>query len=87
MDDADLLQGELHPMNRAAELAVPGVGLALTSPLNAIAALATKLEDRGPVLYRQTRVGKDGVDFDVLKLRTMVIGAESIGAGPHASTS
>jgi len=68
-------------LNRAADVAVAGVGLALTSPLIALAALATKLEDRGPVLYRQTRVGKDGVDFDVLKLRTMVVGAESIGAG------
>jgi lipopolysaccharide/colanic/teichoic acid biosynthesis glycosyltransferase len=68
-------------VNRAADVAVAGVGLALTSPLIVLAALATKLEDRGPVLYRQTRVGKDGVDFDVLKLRTMVVGAESIGAG------
>ncbi len=40
-----------------------------------------KLEDGGPVLYRQTRVGKDGVDFELLKLRTMVVGAEKLGAG------
>jgi lipopolysaccharide/colanic/teichoic acid biosynthesis glycosyltransferase len=53
----------------------------LASPLIGLAALATKLEDRGPVLYRQTRVGQDGVDFDVLKLRTMVVGAEKLGAG------
>jgi lipopolysaccharide/colanic/teichoic acid biosynthesis glycosyltransferase len=53
----------------------------LTSPLLGLAALAIKLEDRGPILYRQTRVGKDGVDFDVLKLRTMVVGAEALGAG------
>jgi lipopolysaccharide/colanic/teichoic acid biosynthesis glycosyltransferase len=45
-----------------------------------LAALAVKLEDGGPVIYRQTRVGKDGVDFEVLKLRTMVVGAETIGA-------
>ena len=56
-------------------------GLVVTSPLLALAALAVKLEDRGPVLYRQTRVGKDGVDFELLKLRTMVVGAEKIGAG------
>ena len=68
-------------MNRAADVAVAGVGLVLTSPLIGLAALATKLEDRGPMLYRQTRVGKDGVDFDVLKLRTMVVGAERLGAG------
>ncbi len=68
-------------MNRAADVALAGAGLVLTSPLIAIAALATKLEDGGPVVYRQTRVGKDGVDFEVLKFRTMVVGAESMGAG------
>ena len=40
-----------------------------------------KLTDRGPVLYRQTRVGRDGVDFELLKLRTMIVGAETKGAG------
>jgi lipopolysaccharide/colanic/teichoic acid biosynthesis glycosyltransferase len=53
----------------------------LTSPLLAAAALAVKLEDGGPVLYRQVRVGRDGVDFELLKLRTMVVGAERLGAG------
>src|SRR5262249_29387 len=78
---ADVGQGEGHALNRPADIAVAGTGLVITSPLLALAALATKLEDRGPVLYRQTRVGKDGVDFDVLKLRTMVVGAEGMGAG------
>ena len=68
-------------MNRAADVAIAGIGLALTSPLLAFAAVATKLEDGGPVVYRQTRVGKDGEDFEVLKLRTMVVGAEGMGAG------
>ena len=68
-------------MNRALDVLVAGVGLVVTSPLLAAAAIATKLESGGPVLYRQTRVGKDGVDFEVLKLRTMVAGAESMGAG------
>ena len=40
-----------------------------------------KLEDRGPVLFRQTRVGKDGADFELLKLRSMVVDAERQGAG------
>jgi lipopolysaccharide/colanic/teichoic acid biosynthesis glycosyltransferase len=53
----------------------------LASPVLALAALAVKLEDGGPVLYRQTRVGKDGSDFELLKLRTMVVGAETMGAG------
>jgi lipopolysaccharide/colanic/teichoic acid biosynthesis glycosyltransferase len=68
-------------MNRALDVAIAGVGLVLTSPLVGLAALATKLEDRGPILYRQTRVGKNGEDFELLKLRTMVVGAERIGKG------
>jgi lipopolysaccharide/colanic/teichoic acid biosynthesis glycosyltransferase len=68
-------------MNRLADVTIAGIGLVLTSPLVGLAALATKLEDRGPVLYRQTRVGLDGEDFELLKLRTMVVGAESIGKG------
>ncbi len=68
-------------MNRAADVVVAGVGLALTSPLLALAALATRLESGGPVLYRQLRVGRDGEDFEVLKLRSMVVGAERLGAG------
>ncbi len=68
-------------MNRVADVALAGLGLLVTSPLLAAAALAIKLEDRGPVLYRQTRVGKDGQDFDVLKLRSMLVGAEGQGAG------
>ena len=68
-------------MNRALDVAIAGVGLVVTSPLLAAGALAVKLEDRGPVLYRQTRVGKDGVDFELLKLRTMIVDAETQGAG------
>jgi lipopolysaccharide/colanic/teichoic acid biosynthesis glycosyltransferase len=68
-------------VNRAADVAIAGTTLVLTSPLLGLAALAVKLDDRGPVLYRQTRVGKDGTDFELLKLRTMVVGAEKMGAG------
>jgi lipopolysaccharide/colanic/teichoic acid biosynthesis glycosyltransferase len=68
-------------VNRAADLAVAGGTLLVASPLLALAAIAVKLEDGGPVLYRQTRVGKDGTDFELLKLRTMVVGAETMGAG------
>ncbi|MDQ3161843.1 MAG: sugar transferase [Actinomycetota bacterium] len=68
-------------MNRALDVALAGAGLAVASPLLAAAAVAIKLEDGGPVLYRQTRVGKDGGDFELLKLRTMIVGAEQQGAG------
>jgi lipopolysaccharide/colanic/teichoic acid biosynthesis glycosyltransferase len=68
-------------VNRALDVVIAGAGVVVTSPLLAAAAVAVKLEDGGPVLYRQTRVGKDGADFELLKLRTMVVGAEKLGAG------
>ena len=68
-------------MNRALDVTIAGTGLALASPLLAAAALAIKLDDGGPVLFKQVRVGKDGRDFELLKLRTMVVGAETKGAG------
>jgi lipopolysaccharide/colanic/teichoic acid biosynthesis glycosyltransferase len=68
-------------VNRAVDVTLAGVGLVVASPLLAAAALAVKLGDRGPVLYRQTRVGKDGADFELFKLRTMIVGAEHRGAG------
>jgi len=68
-------------VNRALDVAGAAIGLALASPFLGAAALAIKLDDGGPVLYRQRRVGKDGDEFELLKLRTMVVGAERQGAG------
>jgi len=68
-------------VNRAADVVLASLGLALTSPLLGAAALVVKLEDGGPILYRQRRVGKDGEEFELLKIRTMVVGAEQLGAG------
>jgi lipopolysaccharide/colanic/teichoic acid biosynthesis glycosyltransferase len=68
-------------VNRPLDVALAGTGLVLASPALALAALAVKLGDGGPVLYHQHRVGKDGQDFELLKLRTMVVGAETLGAG------
>jgi lipopolysaccharide/colanic/teichoic acid biosynthesis glycosyltransferase len=65
--------------SRLRDLVGATVGLVLASPALAAAAIAIKLEDRGPVLYRQRRVGHAGRDFDLLKLRTMVVGAEAQG--------
>ncbi|HZN89745.1 MAG TPA: sugar transferase [Thermoleophilaceae bacterium] len=68
-------------MSRALDLAIAGVVLALSAPLLALAALAIKLESHGPVFYRQRRVGRAGRPFELWKLRTMVRGAETLGAG------
>ena len=68
-------------MNRALDVAGASLGLVLASPFLAAAAIAIKLDGGGPVLYRQQRVGKDGREFELVKLRTMVVGAEGQGAG------
>ncbi|MGH2917713.1 MAG: sugar transferase [Solirubrobacteraceae bacterium] len=66
---------------RAFDIAVAATTLAVTSPLLLIAIVAIRLESRGSPIYRQRRVGRDGREFDVIKLRTMVQGAETMGAG------
>jgi lipopolysaccharide/colanic/teichoic acid biosynthesis glycosyltransferase len=66
---------------RALDLLIGGLGAVLSAPLVALAALLIRLESPGHPLYRQTRVGKDGRQFEICKLRTMVHGAEFTGAG------
>jgi lipopolysaccharide/colanic/teichoic acid biosynthesis glycosyltransferase len=68
-------------VNRVLDVAAGATALALTSPVLAAAALAIKLEDGGPIFYRQRRVGHVGAEFELLKLRTMEVGAERTGAG------
>jgi lipopolysaccharide/colanic/teichoic acid biosynthesis glycosyltransferase len=68
-------------IRRAFDVVVSALVLAASAPVLAVAAAAIRLESRGPVIYRQRRSGLHGREFDVLKLRTMVDGAEHIGAG------
>ncbi|TME46831.1 MAG: sugar transferase, partial [Chloroflexi bacterium] len=66
-------------MKRTFDIVVALAGLAVTSPVLAIAALAVKLESPGPVFYRGARVGRDGQPFQILKLRTMRVNADRDG--------
>jgi lipopolysaccharide/colanic/teichoic acid biosynthesis glycosyltransferase len=66
---------------RAADLAIAAVGLLILSPLLLAAGIAIRLESRGPVFYRQRRVGRDGLIFELYKLRTMRRGADPVGVG------
>jgi lipopolysaccharide/colanic/teichoic acid biosynthesis glycosyltransferase len=66
---------------RAVDILVAAACLVLASPVLLAAIIAIRLESKGGAIYRQRRVGLDGHEFDVLKLRTMVDGAERIGAG------
>jgi lipopolysaccharide/colanic/teichoic acid biosynthesis glycosyltransferase len=68
-------------IRRAFDVVVAGGALLVLSPFVLGAMLAIRLESRGSPIYRQRRVGRDGRQFDVLKLRTMVSGAERMGRG------
>ena len=68
-------------MSRLLDLVIATIALVLTAPLLAIAAVAIKLDSRGPVLYRARRVGRDGEEFDLFKLRTMHTGNDPVGVG------
>jgi lipopolysaccharide/colanic/teichoic acid biosynthesis glycosyltransferase len=68
-------------MKRAIDVVVAGGLLVLVAPVLLVAAIAILIDDGPPVLYRQWRVGEHGRDFELLKLRTMVVGAEKLGSG------
>ncbi len=68
-------------MTRALDVVLAAVLLAVAAPVLLVAAILIRLESTGPVVYRQRRVGLNGVPFDLWKLRTMVAGAEAMGAG------
>ncbi|MEA2125991.1 MAG: hypothetical protein QOI80_2773 [Solirubrobacteraceae bacterium] len=67
-------------VKRAFDLLAVGVGLIATAPILALAALAVRLESRGPVIFRQTRIGRDGKPFEIWKFRSMVSDAEAAKA-------
>ncbi len=66
---------------RALDVTVAGLALAASAPLLAVGAVLVRLESPGHPIYRQRRVGMDGRPFELYKLRTMVSGAEAMGAG------
>jgi lipopolysaccharide/colanic/teichoic acid biosynthesis glycosyltransferase len=68
-------------IRRTVDIVFGTLALIVAAPVIAVAMLAIRLESRGHPIYRQRRVGKGGTEFDLLKLRTMVDGAEHVGAG------
>lgn len=68
-------------MNRLLDLTLAAILTAITAPLMLAAALLIRVEGGGPVIYRQRRVGRNGIEFEMLKLRTMVPGSDPVGVG------
>jgi lipopolysaccharide/colanic/teichoic acid biosynthesis glycosyltransferase len=69
------------PLRRALDLAAAVLALAIASPVLGAAMLAIRIETHGHAVFRQRRVGRGGVPFELFKLRTMVHGAEGMGSG------
>jgi lipopolysaccharide/colanic/teichoic acid biosynthesis glycosyltransferase len=63
------------------DAAIAAGGLIVTAPFLLVAMIAIRVDSRGPAIYRQRRVGLGGAEFDLLKLRTMVRGADPVGVG------
>jgi lipopolysaccharide/colanic/teichoic acid biosynthesis glycosyltransferase len=70
-------------IKRGFDLAAAALGVIATSPILLTAALAIRVESRGPVFFRQTRIGKDGRPFKIWKFRSMVVDAEEAKADIH----
>ena len=66
---------------RCIDIIFSGMSLFILFPFFIIIALAIKFDSSGPVFYKQKRIGKNGVEFKMYKFRSMVVGAENMGAG------
>ena len=66
-------------VKRSMDIVLCGLAVVILSPVFLITAIAIKLEDKGPVFYRQERVTKDGKHFMMLKFRSMIVDAEKDG--------
>lgn len=81
MDIAAVLQKRKLQLvlKRAMDIVISGGALAVIWPVLLLIALAIKIDDPGPVFYRQVRVGKDGKEFRIFKFRTMIVDADKKG--------
>jgi lipopolysaccharide/colanic/teichoic acid biosynthesis glycosyltransferase len=68
-------------LSRPFDVLIAALALLVAAPVIAVAALAIRLETHGPAFFRQRRVGRHGEPFELWKLRTMVTGAQGMGAG------
>ena len=75
--DAPKFTGWQRLVKRVSEILLTSVGLIVAAPIMVGIAVAVKLQDRGPVIFRQARVGRDGKQFTMLKFRSMVLDAEA----------
>lgn len=78
------LSASSRRLKRAFDIACTGVGLVAVAPVLLAIAVAIRLDSRGPIFFRQTRIGRDGTPFRIWKFRTMVPDAEALKADLHS---
>ena len=71
-------------IKRILDLFLALIGIILTSPIFLIVAIAIKLDSKGPIIFKQDRIGKNGKIFKMYKFRSMIVGAEKIGSGVYS---
>jgi lipopolysaccharide/colanic/teichoic acid biosynthesis glycosyltransferase len=76
-----MTRAQYEVVKRALDVVIAAVVAVVTAPVMAVIVIATRLEDRGPAILRQRRVGLNGQDFELLKFRTMIADAHQVGAG------
>lgn len=69
---------------RSADIVISFLGLIILSPVLLITAILIKIDSKGPVIFKQKRIGKDGKVFEILKFRSMCVGAENKGSGVYS---
>lgn len=69
---------------RSIDFIIAGVALIVLSPFLLITAILIKLDSKGPVIFKQERLGKNGVPFKIWKFRSMCVGAEKQGTGVYS---
>lgn len=73
-----------HFLKRVFDLIISGLSLIVLSPVFLVASIAVKFDSKGPVFFRQERIGKGGKVFRILKFRSMCVGAEHTGSGVYS---
>lgn len=69
---------------RFCDIVVSALGLIVLSPLMLIVAVLIKIDSKGPVLFKQVRLGRDAKEFEIYKFRSMCQGAEQMGTGQYS---
>ena len=71
-------------MKRLIDVILCSIGIIILSPVFLITALLIKLESKGPIIFKQERLGKNGNIFKIYKFRSMCVGAEKTGSGVYS---